>query len=256
MRPTALVTGSAIRLGRAIALALADAGYDIALHYNRSADKALVTAEEVRARGVHCEALAFDLNRGEGFEAYMADVKSEFPGLSVLVNSASGYTAAPIMETTVEEYDALMNVNLRAPFFMTKAFAAAVETGSVINIIDNKVGFHQYDYAAYLLSKKTLAEFTHMAAMELAPRIRVNGVSPGVVMPATRRSDEYVAWRVQGIPLQKQGSADHITDAVKFLLGNHFVTGQIITVDGGENIQHIGRNATSFAPGSDKPPQS
>lgn len=255
MRPAALVTGSAIRLGRAIALDLADAGYDIALHYNRSAEKALVTADEIRARGVHCEAMAFDLSRPDGFDAYVADVKSEFPALNVLVNSASGYTAAPIMETTVEDYDALMNVNLRAPFFMTQAFAKTVETGAIVNIIDNKIGFHQFDYAAYLLSKKTLAEFTHMAAMELAPRIRVNGVAPGVVLPATQRSEEYVAWRVQGIPLQKQGTTDHITDAVKFCLSNTFVTGQIITVDGGENLQHIGRNATSFAPGSDKRPE-
>ena len=118
--------------------------------------------------------------------------------------------------------------------------------GQVINIIDNKISFNQYEYAAYLLAKKTLVELTRMSALEFAPAIRVNGVAPGVVLPATTRSPEYVAWRVSGIPLQRQGGSEHITAAVLSLMANEFVTGQILVVDGGEGLANVGQNAAQF----------
>ena len=244
----ALVTGSAIRLGKGIALALATRGYDIALHYHSSVGPAEETAEEIRALGVRCELFQHDLQDAEGFEGFVGRVKVVFPDLAVLVNSASGYESGTIGETAVETFDRQFALNLRAPFFLTQAFARHVVQGSVINIIDNKVGFNQFEYAAYLLAKKGLVEFTKMAAVEMAPGLRVNGVAPGVVLPATTRSDEYVAWRVQGIPLQIQGGVEHIAQAVLSFLDNVFVTGQVLVVDGGENLAHVGRNATQYDP--------
>lgn len=245
-RPAALVTGGAIRLGRALALALADAGYDIALHYGMSAAAAAETAEEIRGRGVACRTLACDLSQAGRLEALMAEAVAAFPNLTVLVNSASAYTQATIAETTPATFAAQFDVNLRAPFFLTQAFAAQVGQGNVVNIIDNKIGYHQFAYAAYLLSKKALAEFTAMAAVEFAPAIRVNGVAPGVVLPAQTRSEEYVAWRLQGIPLRMQGETGHITAAVLSLLTNDLITGQVLTVDGGESLADVGRNAAQF----------
>lgn len=245
-RPAALVTGGAIRLGRAIALALAEAGYDIVLHYGRSAEAATATATEICALGVNCHLAPLDLADVAAIPDYMAAVRTAMPNLAVLVNSASAYTQAPIATTTAEIFDQQFNINLRAPFFLTQAFAAQVEQGHVINIIDNKISFNQFSYAAYLLAKKTLVEFTRMAALEFAPRIAVNGVAPGVVLPASTRSDEYIAWRIQGIPLRKQGQTSDITNAIRYLLSSGFVTGQVLVVDGGEALTNIGQNAAQF----------
>jgi len=247
-RPAALITGGAVRLGRAIALALAGAGYDIALHYGRSAEAAETTANEVRALGVTCHSFSADLADATALPELVAQAQAALPKLSVLVNSASAYTQAPIAATTAEIFDQQFAVNLRAPFFLTQAFARTVERGHVINIIDNKIAFNQFEYAAYLLAKKALAEFTRMAALEFAPRLAVNGVAPGVVLPATTRSDEYVAWRVSGIPLRRQGTTGDITGAILYLVGSAFVTGQILLVDGGEALTNIGQHAAQFDP--------
>jgi len=245
-RPAALVTGGAIRLGRSIALALARAGFDIALHYNSSEAAARETAAEIESLGVSCTMFKQNLAAVSDFSGFMAEVASAFPGLRLLVNSASGYTQATIAESDPAMFDQLFAVNLRAPYFLSRAFAQRVTEGEIINIIDNKIGFHQFKYAAYLLTKQGLAEFTRMAALEFAPHIRVNGVAPGVVAPMSSRSDDYLQWRVQGIPLQRKGEPDHITKAILHLVDNDFINGQVLVVDGGENILHTGRNAGAF----------
>jgi pteridine reductase len=245
-RPAALVTGGAVRLGRAIAIALARAGYDIALHYGHSAEAATQTAEAIRALGVACHTFQLDLT---ALPDLVAQAHVALPNLCVLINSASAYTQATIGATTAEIFDQQLAVNLRAPFFLTQAFAAQVGQGHVINIIDNKVAFNQFAYAAYLLAKKTLVEFTRMAAVEFAPAIQVNGVAPGVVLPADTRSAAYVAWRVSGIPLRRQGTTDEIAGAILYLLRSAFVTGQILMVDGGEALTTVGQNAAQFKSG-------
>ncbi len=247
-RPAALITGGAIRLGRSIALALAEQGYDIALHYHSSTGPAEETAAQIRAFGVACRTLRCDLARSADLDGLIADAVAAFPALRVLVNSASGYVQANIGDSRPEDFDQLFAVNLRAPYFLSAAFAARVAQGEIINIIDNKIGFNQFKYAAYLLTKKALADFTRMAALEFAPRIRVNGVAPGVIDPMASRSAEYIQWRIRGIPVQRKGENRHITAALLHLLQNDFVNGQVLAVDGGENIAHTGRNAGDYDP--------
>lgn len=246
MRPAALVTGGAVRLGRALALALADAGYDIALHFRSSTQAAAETQAQIRARGVACECFGFDLSELEGIEAFVARVRAHYPRLDVLINSASGYASGTIAETSPALLAEQLTLNLQAPFLLTRAFAAQVERGQIINVLDNKIGFHQFQYAAYLLGKKGLAELTKMAAMEFAPRLRVNAVAPGVTLPATERSPEYLEWRRQAIPLRRSGEPEHVAQAMLGLLANPFVTGQILTVDGGENLATVGRNRAAW----------
>ena len=245
-RKAALVTGSAIRLGKAIAIALAQSGFDIALHHYSSTDQAAETQAEIRALGVACELFSQDLSNAEPLEAFVGQVKEKMPHLSALVNSASAYTSGKIKSTSVDMFDQQMSVNLRAPFFLAKGFAKHCQSGHIVNICDNKIAYNQYEYAAYLLSKKALAEFVKIAAMEFAPHIRVNGIAPGVVLPSNARSDDYINWRIQGIPLQKQGKTSNITGAVVHLVENDFMTGQVLVVDGGESIAHIGRNAAQY----------
>lgn len=245
-KPAALVTGSAIRLGKEIALALAKDGYDIAIHYRSSEAAAQATVEEIKAVGVNCSAFQFDLTQTKAIPAFVEKVKNAFPHLSVLVNSASSYNPANIKDTTPDMFDLEFTTNLKAPFFLSQAFVKQIQQGNIINIIDNKIGYHQYPYAAYLLAKKTLAAFTQMAALEFAPNFRVNGVAPGVVFPASSRTSDYIQWRIDGIPIQKQGHFSNITAGILSLLNNDFINGQILVIDGGENINVVGRHSENY----------
>jgi NAD(P)-dependent dehydrogenase (short-subunit alcohol dehydrogenase family) len=122
----------------------------------------------------------------------------------------------------------------------------------VINILDNKIAFQQFSYAAYLLSKKSLADFTRIAAIEYAPNIRINAIAPGVILPGDQRTSDYLAWRVEGIPLKTQGEVEHLIKAMQYIINNDFITGQILVVDGGEGINHQGQNAEQFDGESDQ----
>ena len=241
----ALVTGGATRLGRYFSEALADAGYDIALHVNRSREEAEEVATGIRAKGRECEIFHCDF-LNDDLNVLMQSAKQRFPGLNLLLNSASAYEPAPIAGTDLAMLEAQFRVNMFTPLLLTRHFAEVVQEGQVINIIDNKVAYHQYPYAAYLLSKKSLAEMTRMAALEFAPRIRINGLAPGVVLPASQRTSDYVQWRIEGIPLKRQGDPAHLVQALHYLLNNPFVAGQILFVDGGESINIEGRHSENY----------
>lgn len=241
----ALITGGATRLGRHFAEYLAEVGYDIALHVNSSHQEAEIVVKVIRAKGrkceiFHCNFLTDDL------EALIQSVKQRFPGFNLLLNSASVYEPAPIGTTELALLERQFRVNLFTPLLLTRYFAHAVQVGQVINIIDNKIAYHQYPYAAYLLSKKSLAELTRMAALEFAPRLRINGIAPGVVLPAAQRISDYVEWRIEAIPVNHQGKPNHLVQALHYLLENSFVTGQILFVDGGESINMEGRHSENY----------
>lgn len=243
---TALVTGGAVRLGKVFSMCLAEAGYNLAIHYNASSDDAIATAAEARNSGVECETFPFDFSQENDVSELITAVRTRFPDLNVLINSASAYEQAPMLETAEAMLEKQFKVNFMTPYFLTKAFAQQCETGNVVNIIDNKIAFNQYQYSAYLLSKKTLAEFTKLAAVELAPDVRVNGIAPGVVLPASVRSQDYIDWRIDGIPVKRQGETNNIVQALHYLLDNDFVCGQILTVDGGESLTNTGQNAANY----------
>jgi len=238
MQKAALVTGGAVRLGKAIAITLASHGLDIALHFYSSKQEAEKTAAEVRERGVRCDVFQFDLMQAHAIPDFMRSIKAVFPQLEVLVNSASGYQQAGILTTEIATFDTQLAINLRAPFFLTKAFAEQCGRGHIINILDNKIAFNQYQYAAYLLSKKAFAEFTKMAAVELAPDIRVNGVAPGAIAwPENGMSDAIKENIASQIPLGRTGDPADIARCVLFLVRDAtYSTGQIVAIDGGRSI--------------------
>ncbi len=246
MSETVLITGSAIRLGKAIALSFARKGYNIALHYNSSQDQANKTLEEIKNLGVKCKGFKFDLSKTRELEHHITEIFNVFPELTTLVNSASAYIQADIGNTEIDDYEKLFDINLKAPYFLSKYFAQKCNKGNIINIIDNKISFNQNSYAAYLLTKKSLAELTKLSALEFSPNIRVNGVAPGVILPAGSRSQEYINWRINAIPLKIKGDEKNITDAIFSLIENNFITGQIITVDGGEGIVNTGLHAGAY----------
>lgn len=241
----ALITGGATRLGRHFAENLADAGYDIALHVNSSYQEAEVVAEGIRAKGRECEIFLCNFLTDD-LETLIRAVKQRFPGFNLLLNSASVYQPAPIGATDLALLETQFRVNLFTPLLLTRYFAHVTQEGQVINIIDNKIAYHQYPYAAYLLSKKGLADMTRMAALEFAPHIRINGIAPGVVLPAAQRISDYIEWRIEAIPVNHQGKPTHLVQALHYLLNNAFVTGQILFVDGGESINMEGRHSENY----------
>ena len=244
-RPAALVTGGAHRLGRALALALADRGHDIALHCHASRVPAAETSLLIRRAGVECEVLEADLAQPESAERLIRSAHERFPALRVLVNNAARYDQMNLRDTSAATFDAVMAVNLRAPLLLIQAFARTVASGDIINIVDNKIAFNQHAYGAYLLAKRALADLTRLAALELAPAIKVNAIAPGVVLPNEARSAEYLRWRVEGIPIGTPGSPSDVIRALMYLLDSPFVTGQVLVVDGGESVAHVGRHAAN-----------
>ncbi|HXK49885.1 MAG TPA: SDR family oxidoreductase, partial [Clostridiales bacterium] len=160
-----------------------------------------------------------------------------FPHLSVLINYASLFIRGPIRDTGLKMFDELISVNYKAPFFMIKEFSKFCTGGNIINILDTKVSVSQNVYAAYIISRTALKELTSMAAVEFAPAIRVNGICPGIVMPAENETPEYVERLESRNLLGRSGTPEDIVSTAMFLLKNGFITGQIIFVDGGENIK-------------------
>ncbi len=242
---TALITGAAKRIGREIALNLAQKGYDIVIAYNNSKKEAQNLAQKIKKDfKVNCEIFAadlFDLNQAKKLAKFMIN---DFPSWNLLINNASIFNQSKFL--TAPEYELVnnMNIHLNSPLILAKEFALNIkkkniENAQIINMVDKNIRRFDTSYFYYLLSKKFLSEFTKMLSLELAPKIRVNGVAPGFIL-----SEEKVEIRVknldQKIPLKKQGEVKNILQAINFLLENKFITGQIIFVVGGASLNHAG----------------
>lgn len=236
-RGTALITGGAKRIGKAIALALADLGFNIAIHYQSSESDAEAIQGQIQKLGKQCKRFRCNLNDAKEVNALIPAVADQMPDLSVLINNASIFERAGFFDTDEVLFDRHFNVNLRAPFFLSKEFAARVQNGQIINLLDTKITVELTSYFAYSLTKKALWEFTKMAAKELGPDIRVNGVAPGLILPSSDSSVEAFEKMGQKIPLRKTGGPDDIVKAVRYFIENDFITGEVIRVDGGEHLK-------------------
>ena len=236
IKGTVLVTGGAKRLGQAIALHLADQGYSIALHYNSSKADAMKTASMIYKKNVRCELFACDLADAKETSRLIAQVYKVFPNFNVLINSASIFIPNTFGAQDLSLFEAHWNINFKAPYVLSCEFARLVKKGQIINFIDTNVAKYNSRYADYLLTKKTLAEFTKMAAVSWGPAIRVNGISPGMILPPVNHQKDNRQERAKRIPLKTVGNPKYIFDAVDFFIKNTYVTGQIIAVDGGEQL--------------------
>lgn len=230
-----LITGGGKRVGCEIALHLADCGYDIALHYHRSKAEAEAVKKRVEAKGRRCELFHANLAQVDKLAPVVAAAKATFPTLNVLINNASVFERAALLETDEALFDRQMDINFKAPFFLTQAFATQVGQGAVVNLLDTHITTQAASHFAYLLSKKTLANFTHMAALALAPNIRVNGVCLGIVLPSGAHDAAYMQRLAATLPTKKNVSVAEVTAAISQLLTLP-VTGQLLFVDGGEHL--------------------
>ncbi len=232
MGMTALVTGGAKRLGRAIALGLAAEGANVVVHYRTSADEAEELREEIAALGVQAWTVQADFAEpGEagGLVARAAELAGP---LRILVNNASIFEPNAPADERADQDARHVAVNAWAPLELTRRFAAQdIASGHIVNLLDTRLRGGDPEHAAYILSKRGLEGVTRTTALEFAPRIAVNAVAPGLVIPE-------VGEDASGLPLQRVGSPANVAEAVVYLTKTRFVTGQIIFVDGGRHLRY------------------
>lgn len=237
---TVLVTGSAVRVGRAIALELGRSGYSVAVHYNSSRDEAEQTVAEIRELGGTAHPFCGDLSQPvETARELCQAVRDELGSLDILINSASLFEEGTLLETTEEMWNRQFVVNLQAPFFLSQEFVRGLKPdqhGHIINICDWRGEQHPPGHDAYTLTKSGLVAMTRMLAKELAPRIRVNGIHPGAVLAPPDADEDHNRRAKQTIPLNRTGSPADIVRGVFYLLESEFVTGEILKITGGEHL--------------------
>jgi pteridine reductase len=232
----ALVTGGAARLGRAIALGLAARGADLALHYHSSEAASSRTAEEIRALGRKCMLVSADLREANSPARILQAADAFYAKVDILINSAAVFERGTLEKTTPELWEKTLAINLRAPFFLSQAFAAQTENGDIIFLADSRVRRPTVEFLAYTLAKSALVTLTRSLAKSLAPRIRVNAVAPGAILPPPGEGEEYLQRLIPRIPLKRPGSPDDIVRGVAYLLEASFVTGEVLHIDGGEYL--------------------
>lgn len=234
----ALVTGAGKRIGRALALTLADAGFDVAVHYNSSPKDAEDVVALIKGKGRKAVALRADLSEEPQVATLVGEAKAALGPLSLLVNSASAFEHDDVASMTRDSWDLHMEVNLRAPAKLSQDFAAQAQPGAqIVNIIDQRVLKLTPQFLSYTTSKSALWALTKTMAQALGPAgIRVNAIGPGPTLKNPRQSDE--DWRRQNEATILGHGADpkDICGALVYLLSARSVTGQMIAVDGGQHL--------------------
>ena len=236
---TALVTGAAHRIGRALALSLAADGWLVALHYHRSAQAAQDLAEEITRAGGQAFPVDADLAREDEVQTLIPRLLGEIGPIGLLVNNASVFERDQAMTATRTSWDLHMETNLRAPFVLSQIFAAQLpegQSGSIVNVIDQRVWNLTPDFTSYTISKAGLWALTQMMAMALAPNIRVNAIGPGPTFPNWQEGELGLRREALNIPLEKSVSGKEIADGVLYLARAPSVTGVLLCVDGGQHL--------------------
>lgn len=235
----ALVTGAAKRLGRAIALALAEHGWDVAVHYHQSAAAAEETAVVIRSRGRRAMLIQADLGQESAVERIMPQVVEALGPVSCLVNNASVFEMDKVETATRDSWDRHIETNLRAPLVLSQAFARQLPPtadGNIINLLDQRVWKLTPYFLSYTIAKMGLWTLTRTLALGLAPRIRVNGIGPGPTLPSPRQSEEQFQAQSAAMPLGHGATAEEIAAAVLYIISARSMTGQMIALDGGEHL--------------------
>jgi NAD(P)-dependent dehydrogenase (short-subunit alcohol dehydrogenase family) len=233
-----LITGGAVRVGRAITLGLADAGYDVVINYHASESEAKVVARKVEEEGRRATIAGGDVSNPEEVEVIAAHVREEHGRLDLLVNSASLFKSTPLLEIDAGEWDRVMAVNLKGPFLMVKATAELLREsrGRVVNLVDLSAFQPWIEHPHHAVSKAGLLHLTRVMAKALAPHIRVNAIAPGaVLLPESYGEEERQKSRERAV-LGKLGSPEDVVRTVLFLERSPFITGEVIVVDGGRLI--------------------
>ncbi len=244
---TAIVTGGAVRLGRDLALALAGEGANIVLHYCYSAAAAEQTAREIEEQGVGVQLVRANFENSETAAREVIEAAHlAFESVEILINSAAIFEAANLGETSGELWDRHFAINLKTPFFLAKEFANGFQQtegekdrrGHILNILDWRATHPAagISHLAYTLAKSGLAALTEALAVELGPKVQVNGIAPGAILPPPGKEEAYLQKLAEHNPLKRTGSPAEIARAAIYLLTADFITGEILHVNGGEHL--------------------
>ena len=234
---TALVTGAGKRLGRAVALRLAEEGADVAVHYRDSEPAARETAEEIKKLGRRAVPFGANLTSVDAIRSLVAEVGHEFGRLDVLVNSAANFLQGSVISTTEEIWDSALDTNLKAPFFCAQAAAPLLKRtkGCIVNFADVGGLMGWPGYIPHSIAKAGVTMLTRVLAKALAPEVRVNAIAPGTItMPGD--PPEWEQNFIKLAALRRTGTPAEVTDAVMFLVGTEFLTGQVLVLDGGRSL--------------------
>ena len=251
LRPVALVTGAARRIGRQIALELAAHGHDIAVHYRHSRDEAEATAADLRASGAAAEVFAADLSDEAACRALVPAVVAHFQRLDVIVNSASTFEYDAPASFGHAAMDKHWRANVAPAVILAQALhdhlKGCVEVGCVVNLIDQKLWNPNPDYFSYTLSKAALEAATTMLALALAPQVRVCGVAPGVTAVSGPMTQEEFQRAYTLTPLNRSSTPADIARSVRFLIESPAITGTTLLVDGGQHLERQPRDVLFIA---------
>ena len=241
MKKTIFITGAAKRIGKEIALCFSEMGWNIIIHYNSSKNDAQVLADEIN--GINPDSaitVQGNLDVKEDVEKVINEVRDAFPTIDLLINNASTFYPTPIEDISEEHWDKLVGSNLKGPLFLIKGLKDKLKEskGSIINITDTNLSKGVANYSIYSAAKAGLESITKGLARELAPDIKVNAIAPGAMLepPDVTWTEEQKSKVISSIPLNRMGSENDISEAVKFLAKSNYITGQIIKVDGGRSL--------------------
>ncbi len=233
---TVLITGAAKRIGQALAFKLAFLGYKIILHYHESRRDAEKTARFIIQSGGNCKLYRCNLENEDKVSNLIKAIYREDKNFNLLINNASIFEKSNFLNQTNKSINRHFDINFKAPFILTRDFARIVKKGHIVNILDTNIVKNKTSHLAYLLSKKALAELTKLSAYALAPRIRVNAIAPGFILPSREANKDFLNRLTQRIPLRTKGTPEQISRSLQFLMENPYLTGQIIFNDGGEHL--------------------
>ena len=245
VQKTALITGGAKRIGKAIALNLAQQGYNIIIHYNNSELEAKNLKQDIIKIGVDCQIIKADLLNKNEVEDMILQLKT-INSWNLLINNASIFCQSNFLDSDIKKFDENFIIHLKIPTILSQVLAQNCQqnqvSGNIINMIDKNITRYETKYFNYLLSKKSLAEFTKMLSLQLAPNIRVNGIAPGFILNSVDEKEPSVetAKLLAKIPLRKKANEADIVGGINYLLNSDFVTGEILFIDGGASLNYAG----------------
>ena len=232
--PTAIVTGAAIRIGKAMALHLAAKGFNIAMHYHQSEPSAVI--KEINSQGVSCRGYPSDLSNLDEAEQFIAKVLTDFDDVELLINSAANFIQENLEETRMETLIDTLHLNLMSPFLLMRDFKRSINKGMIVNILDERVRKHISTFGSYSVSKVGLKHLTELAAIEWGQTVRVNGIAPGLILAPQGGAPDYLELAVKKVPTRTHGKMENLLQALDYLMENKFVNGDTLFVDGAESL--------------------
>ena len=238
MEKIALVTGSAVRVGREISLHLAQKGWNLALHYNSSKNNVTILEAELKSKYPDQRFYSFQANLSsvEQTKILVKNIITHFGRLDLLVNNAAIFEPSSFKETTIDLLNRHWEIDSRAPFILMNEYANLSPKGLIINMVDSRITNNKTDYFAYSIAKKSLQEMTRMAALELAPAFRINSIAPGPLLPPVDKNEGYLQKIASKMPMKEPVGMKIVMQSIDFIIANENMTGQLIFCDSGENL--------------------